>query len=97
MRSPNPCERRQPICRCVEPRRTPDANRKLALLDFQASYWNLTAFIRVWRKNRRYCAANTRSALPGVPTLNTYPEPTNSMPPATVGPAAAIEPPLALT
>jgi len=94
---PNPCERRQPICRCVKSRKTPDANRKPALLDFQASCRNLIAFIRVWRNDRRYSAAKTRSALPGVPAPNTYPEPTNSMPPATVGPAAAIEPPLALT
>src|SRR5580693_3557778 len=44
-----------------------------------------------------YCAAKTRSALPGVPDVNTYPEPTKTMPPATVGPGAAIEPPLAGT
>jgi hypothetical protein len=44
-----------------------------------------------------YCAAKTRRALPGVPAPNTYPEPTNTMPPATVGPGAAIEPPLAGT
>jgi hypothetical protein len=44
-----------------------------------------------------YCAAKARSALPAVPAVNTYPEPTNTMPPATVGPGAAIEPPLAGT
>jgi hypothetical protein len=51
----------------------------------------------VQRGDSRYCAAKTRSALPGVPDVNTYPEPTKTMPPATVGPGAAIEPPLAGT
>ena len=51
----------------------------------------------VHRCESRYCGAKTRSALPGVPDVNTYPEPTKTMPPATVGPGAAIEPPLAET
>jgi len=56
-----------------------------------------SVFIRLRSPNGRYCAAKTSSALPGVPAPNTYPEPTKSMPPATVGPGAAIEPPLAGT
>src|SRR5579863_4210749 len=41
--------------------------------------------------------AKASNTLPGMPPLRGYPELTNTMPPATTGPAPSIEPPLAGT
>jgi hypothetical protein len=40
---------------------------------------------------------NASSTFPGVSLTTPYPEPTKSMPPATVGPGALMEPPWAAT
>jgi hypothetical protein len=69
---------------------------QLSTLNSRLSTLNSLIRVPLWF-HLHYCAAKTRSALPGVPAPNTYPEPTNTMPPATVGPGAAIEPPLAGT
>lgn len=51
-----------------------------------------------WRQSYRAGAENTKSTFPGIPFFTPiYPEGVNSKPPATIGPAAPIEPPLPAT
>src|SRR5258707_206827 len=49
------------------------------------------------RESLPYSGAKVRRTLPGCPAIVEYPDPTNTIPPATVGPGAMMDPPFAAT